>query len=202
MNIKYDFFGLPEPSTIYLCRPDNSLVCELNGIDFTTVSYTRVFNNCDTLQFNVYKYVDGELSTGYDLLDEAMYLRVDNIGYFRMQRPQVEGDGYTEYKSISAESCDCELLKKLLVGFNVNMGSEDSLEIIADGNVVETDEGVKIPREYVRLYYPEKPQLSLLYNVLKKVPGWSVGRVDPSLDIAEIEDILQVLLIFSTSIFE
>lgn len=188
MNIKYDFFGLPEPSTIYLCRPDNSLVCELNGIDFTTVSYIRVFNNCDTLQFNVYKYVDGELSTGYDLLDEAMYLRVDNIGYFRMQRPQVEGDGYTEYKSISAESCDCELLKKLLVGFNVNMGSEDSLEIIADGNVAETDEGVKIPREYVRLYYPEKPQLSLLHNVLKKVPGWSVGRVDPSLDIAEIED--------------
>ena len=191
MVFKKNYYGQTEPSRIYLCRPDNTILYELNGIEPSTVVYTRVFNNCDTIQFNVYKYVDGELSNGYDLLDEAMYLRVDNIGYFRMQYPQINGDGYTEYKTVSAESCDCELLKKFLVSFEINRGTSTSQELLADGNTYETDEGVKIPKEWIRLYNPDNPQLSLLDLVLEKAPQWTVDAngVDNTLNIYTYEKV-------------
>ena len=127
MEFKYNYFGFPEPVNIYLCKTDNTIICELNGVDRNSVSYTKQLNNIDTLQFDVHKYVNGEESNGYDLIDEAMYLRVDNIGYFRMSYPEISNDGYDEYKSVTAQSCDCELQLKSLVGFKINCGSADSL---------------------------------------------------------------------------
>ena len=64
MQCNYDYFGLVEPAHIYLCKTDNSIICELNGIDYTSVSYTKQINNFDTLQFDVHKYVGGEVSNG------------------------------------------------------------------------------------------------------------------------------------------
>ena len=84
MNFNYDYFGLAEPARFYLCKTDNTIICELNGIDLQSVSYTKQLNNFDTIQFDVHRYVNGEESNGYDMLDEAMYIFVDGIGYFRM----------------------------------------------------------------------------------------------------------------------
>ena len=41
MTFNYDYFGLTEPARIYLCKTDNTIICELNGIDLPTV-YTAV----------------------------------------------------------------------------------------------------------------------------------------------------------------
>lgn len=98
MTFNYDYFGLTEPARIYLCKTDNTIICELNGIDLPTVSYTRQLNNFDTIQFDVHKYINGEESNGYDLLDEAMYILVDGVGYFRMQYPQVSNDGLLSHQ--------------------------------------------------------------------------------------------------------
>lgn len=65
MTFNYDYFGLTEPARIYLCKTDNTIICELNGIDLPTVSYTRQLNNFDTIQFDVHKYINGEESNGY-----------------------------------------------------------------------------------------------------------------------------------------
>ena len=186
MEFKYNYFGFPEPVNIYLCKTDNTIICELNGVDRNSVSYTKQLNNIDTLQFDVHKYVNGEESNGYDLIDEAMYLRVDNIGYFRMSYPEISNDGYDEYKSVTAQSCDCELQLKSLVGFKINCGSADSLEYLYDKNVKETDEGVKIAINHITLINEEDHNLSLLHLALEKCPGWTIGTVDKTVAITTV----------------
>ncbi|HAU86812.1 MAG TPA: hypothetical protein DCW90_15380, partial [Lachnospiraceae bacterium] len=190
-TINYNYFGLAEPANIYLCKTDNSIICELNGIDLSTVQYTPQLNNFDTLQFDVHRYINGEESNGYDMLDEAMYLFVDGIGYFRMSYPEVSNDGFDEYKTVSAKSCDCELELKTLKNFKVNCGSLDSLEYLADGNTEETDEGVKIAKGSIVLYKPQKPQLSLLHLALEKISGWTIGYVDETATMTEITEYYQ-----------
>lgn len=108
-----------------------------------------------------------------------MYLYVERVGYFRMGMPQVANDGFAEQKVINASSCDCELQKKFLVNFKVNCGTEDSLEYLYEGNVYEDETGLKLPKEYISLYNSKDPNLSLLDLVLEKAPNWSIGYVDP-----------------------
>lgn len=188
MNFNYDYFGLAEPARFYLCKTDNTIICELNGIDLQSVSYTKQLNNFDTIQFDVHRYVNGEESNGYDMLDEAMYIFVDGIGYFRMSYPEVSNDGFDEYKSVSAQSCECELALKTLKNFKINTGETDSYEYLAAGNVEETDEGVKIAKKSITLYDQYNPELSLLHLALSKVSGWKIGIVDQTVAITTIEE--------------
>ena len=188
MNFNYDYFGLAEPARFYLCKTDNTIICELNGIDLQSVSYTKQINNFDTIQFDVHRYVNGEESNGYDMLDEAMYIFVDGIGYFRMSYPEVSNDGFDEYKSVSAQSCECELALKTLKNFKINTGETDSYEYLAPGNVEETDEGVKIAKKSITLYDQYNPELSLLHLALSKVSGWKIGIVDQTVAITTIEE--------------
>lgn len=188
MNFNYDYFGLAEPARFYLCKTDNTIICELNGIDLQSVSYTKQLNNFDTIQFDVHRYVNCEESNGYDMLDEAMYIFVDGIGYFRMSYPEVSNDGFDEYKSVSAQSCECELALKTLKNFKINTGETDSYEYLAPGNVEETDEGVKIAKKSITLYDQYNPELSLLHLALSKVSGWKIGIVDQTVAITTIEE--------------
>lgn len=188
MNFNYNYFGLAEPARFYLCKTDNTIICELNGIDLQSVSYTKQLNNFDTIQFDVHRYVNGEESNGYDMLDEAMYIFVDGIGYFRMSYPEVSNDGFDEYKSVSAQSCECELALKILKNFKINTGETDSYEYLAPGNVEETDEGVKIAKKSITLYDQYNPELSLLHLALSKVSGWTIGIVDQTVAITTIEE--------------
>lgn len=188
MNFNYDYFGLAEPARFYLCKTDNTIICELNGIDLQSISYTKQLNNFDTIQFDVHRYVNCEESNGYDMLDEAMYIFVDGIGYFRMSYPEVSNDGFDEYKSVSAQSCECELALKTLKNFKINTGETDSYEYLAPGNVEETDEGVKIAKKSIVLYDQYNPKLSLLHLALNKVSGWKIGIVDQTVAITTIEE--------------
>lgn len=190
MNFNYDYFGLTEPARFYLCKTDNTIVCELNGIDLQSVSYTKQLNNFDTIQFDVHRYVNGEESNGYDMLDEAMYIFVDGIGYFRISYPTVSNDGFDEYKSITAQSCECELALKTLKNFKINTGEVDSYEYLVTNNVKETDEGVKIAKKSITLYDQEYPELSLLHLALDKVSGWKIGIVDQTVVLTTIEEII------------
>lgn len=188
MNFNYDYFGLAEPARFYLCKTDNTIICELNGIDLQSVSYTKQLNNFDTIQFDVHRYANCEESNGYDMLDEAMYIFVDGIGYFRISYPTVSNDGFDEYKSVSAQSCECELALKTLKNFKINTGETDSYEYLAAGNVEETDEGVKIAKKSITLYDKNNPNLSLLDIALSKVSGWKIGIVDQTVAITTIEE--------------
>lgn len=188
MEFIKDIFNHTEPYDFYLVNPEGKAICALNSIDTSTTSLTATLNDRWELSFSVEKYIDVNndanfvLSNGYEYLDKGMEIYIDRIGYFVITEvPSVQFDGYSEMKTVKAESCDVELENKDLVTFYVNTGKTGSKEYTADGNVIEDKlTGNKILKRYVALYDPDNRQLSLLDLVLEKLPGWSVGHVDES----------------------
>lgn len=188
MEFIKDIFNHTEPYDFYLVNPEGKAICALNSIDTSTTSLTATLNDRWELSFSVEKYIDANndanfvLSNGYEYLDKGMEIYIDRIGYFVITEvPSVQFDGYSEMKTVKAESCDVELENKDLVTFYVNTGKTGSKEYTADGNVIEDKlTGNKILKRYVALYDPDNRQLSLLDLVLENLPGWSVGHVDES----------------------
>ena len=163
---------------IYLCRPDRSIITELNGIQTDTVSYSTHVKDYDELTFTVDEYivVNGEKvkSSGYDLLDVYLNLYLEDIGYFQMQHPSTSNDGTKETKSINAYSLEKEWEQHDWQGLKVNTGDEDSLEQLAADNLNE----LGLAKEFVVFYRPDKTDLSLIHLMLEKMPGWSVSDED------------------------
>lgn len=184
MSLKYDAFNRLEIPRIYLVRPDGKTLHCLNGVQETSVDLLVNLNDINELTFVVDKYVEieGELvqSNGYGLLKSNMYIKLDGVGLFRMLEPVEIIGSHNEYKEVTAHSVECELQGRDLVGFKINCGTEDSLEYIATGNV-EYDEvlGIDIVKEYITIYNPDNPELSLLDLSLKQTPSWNIGYVDP-----------------------
>lgn len=163
---------------IYLCRPDLSIITELNGVRTDEVDYSTHVKDFDELNITVDRYisVDGELveSNGYELLDVYLNLYLEDIGYFQMQTPQTTNDGFKETKTITAYSLDKEWEQHDWVDFKVNTGEEDSLEQLAEDNINE----LGFAKEFVQFYRPDKQDLSLVHLLLTKMTGWSVRDED------------------------
>lgn len=163
---------------IYLCRPDLSVITQLNGVRTDEVEYSTHVKDFDELHIIVDRYItiDGELveSNGYELLDVYLNLYLEDIGYFQMQTPQTTNDGFKEFKNIVAYSLDKEWEQHDWVGFKVNTGEEDSLEQLAEDNINE----LGFAKEFVQFYRPDKHDLSLVHLLLTKMTGWSVRDED------------------------
>ena len=170
----YDIYGNTESAIIYLAKPGKRFFCALGGLDTSTVSVTLRTNNTAELTFTVDKYVDGVESQGYEELDEMMELYCDGIWYKIMDPPTETNDGTQCTKDITAESYEISLTQYKLKNFKINMGEEDSYEMMYQKNH-------DINKFYqIKFYNPENEDLSFLHIVLKHadVPGWKIGYVD------------------------
>lgn len=170
----YDIYGNTESAIIYLAKPGKRFFCALGGIDTSTVSVMLRTNNTAELTFTVDKYVDGVESQGYEELDEMMELYCDGIWYKIMDPPTETNDGTQYTKDITAESYEISLTQYKLKNFKINMGEEDSYEMMYQKNH-------DINKFYkIKFYNPENEDLSFLHIVLKHadVPGWKIGYVD------------------------
>ena len=130
----YDIYGNTESAIIYLAKPGKRFFCALGGIDTSTVSVTLRTNNTAELTFTVDKYVDGVESQGYEELDEMMELYCDGIWYKIMDPPTETNDGTQCTKDITAESYEISLTQYKLKNFKINMGEEDSYEMMYQKN--------------------------------------------------------------------
>ena len=174
MTHNYDVYGNTESSIIYLAKPGKRFFCALGGIDTSTVSVTLKTNNTAELTFTVDKYVDGVESPGYEELDEMMELYCDGIWYKIMDPPTETNDGMQCTKDITAESYEISLTQYKLKNFKINMGEEDSYEMMYQASH-DTSKFYQI-----KFYDPENEGLSFLNLVLNHadVPGWKIGYVD------------------------
>ena len=84
------------------------------------------------------------------------------------------------------KSCECELALKTLKNFKINTGETDSREYLIDGNVKETDEGVKVAVKNIILYDELYKDFSLLDIAIEKVFGWKIGWVDQAIRVTEV----------------
>lgn len=181
---------------IYLCRPNKDVLCQLNGVEIDSVSYTSSLKDYDQLSFTVDRYInvyDFNLdinklveSNYYNDINVYLLLYLEDIGYFQIQEPSISFDGEKEVKKITAYSNEKEFEDKDLVGFAVNTGTDGSLERLAKSNqtaIIDTG----FPLNYVTFYNEDDPELSLLDLVLEKMPNWSVGHVDSVLNEARFQ---------------
>lgn len=166
---------------IYLCRPNLSPICQLNGVETDSVTIDKHVKDFDQLSFTVDRFIniDGRLveSSGYELLNVAMYLHVRDYGYFRMEYPTLRNDGTKETKEITAYSAEKEIFNVDWVGLKINTAEEDSQEMLIDGNV----SGYAMPINLISFHNPYDERFSLLNILISKTPLWSVGYVDPYL---------------------
>lgn len=166
---------------IYLCKPDRTAICELNGKQINSVQYKRNLKDFNELTLNVDRYIDidGELikSNGYDKLQDHMLLYLENLDYFQLQEPSIINEGKYEYKVLQAYSDEKSFEDKDMKGIYFNKGTTDSMEMLADNNV----DDLGFAKEYITFCNDKNHQLSLMHLVLDYVPGWSVGYVDPEL---------------------
>lgn len=174
INHKYDVYGRTEPSIIYLAKPGKRLFCALGGIDSSTVSLSLKTNNTAELTFTVDKYTNNALTDGYEELDELMELYCDGIWFKIVDPPTINNDGLRETKEITAESYEIMLTQYKLKNFKINMGEEDSYEMMYQATH-DTNKFYQI-----KFYDSENEDLSFLHLVLKHadVPGWHIGYVD------------------------
>lgn len=174
INHKYDIYGRTEPSIIYLAKPGKRLYCALGGIDTSTASLSLKTNNTAELTFTVDKYINNTVTDGYEELDELMELYCDDIWFKIVDPPTINNDGLRETKEITAESYEIMLTQYKLKNFKINMGEEDSYEMMYQATH-DTNKFYQI-----KFYDSENEDLSFLHLVLKHadVPGWHIGYVD------------------------
>lgn len=167
---------------IYLCRPDRTVICALNGVQIKSVEYEQQLKDFNRLTFNVDRYidVDGEYveSAGYEKLKDHMTIYLEGLDYFQLQEPSLQNDnGIYEYKACEAYSDEKTFEDKDMKGLSFNKGTKDSMEMLATNNV----DDMGYAKEYITFCNDRNHELSLMHLVLDRVPGWSVGYIDPTI---------------------
>lgn len=166
---------------IYLCKPDRTPICELNGKQVNDIRYERNLKDFNKLTLSVDRYIDidGQLieSNGYNRLKDHMVLYLENLDYFQLQEPTIANDGRYEYKMLEAYSDEKSFEDKDMKGIYFNKGTTDSMEMLADNNV----DDLGFAKEYITFCNEKNHQLSLMHLVLDFVPGWTLGYIDPVL---------------------
>ena len=167
---------------IYLCRPDRTVICALNGVQIHSVEYEQQLKDFNHLTFNVDRYIDidGEYveSAGYEKLKDHMTIYLEGLDYFQLQEPALQNDnGRYEYKACEAYSDEKTFEDKDMKGLSFNKGTTDSMEMLATNNV----DDMGYAKEYITFCNDRNHELSLMHLVLDRVPGWSVGYIDPAI---------------------
>lgn len=167
---------------IYLCRPDRTVICALNGVQINSVQYEQNLKDFNHLTFNVDRYldIDGEFvkSASYEKLNDHMTIYLEDLDYFQLQQPTLQNDnGKYEYKICEAYSDEKTFEDKDMKGVSFNKGTTDSMEMLATNNV----DDMGYAKEYITFCNDRNHELSLMHLVLDYVPGWTVGYIDPAL---------------------
>lgn len=167
---------------ISLCRPDRTVICALNGVQIKSVEYEQQLKDFNRLTFNVDRYIDidGEYveSAGYEKLKDHMTIYLEGLDYFQLQEPSLQNDnGRYEYKACEAYSDEKTFEDKDMKGLSFNKGIKDSMEMLATNNV----DDMGYAKEYITFCNDRNHELSLMHLVLDRVPGWSVGYIDPTI---------------------
>lgn len=184
-------YGRTKTLEAYICTPDREIKCRMRGITAFNVS-AKGFNDYSSISFSVTKFVTNQSTLVAEQNDSYNYIHAfclvfvpefGKLGYFMVAaEPTIQAMGERdETKSFTAISYEGILQYENLVGFSINQGTTESLEMYE-----ENVDALGLPEHNIRLYNPENPKLSLLDLALHDdYYGWEVGHVDET--IASLE---------------
>lgn len=188
-----------EPSKIYLCKADCSILGNISGLKTETCSLKKHAVEQWELTFDVERYTNDnscelKQSNYYDSIDTMMRLYLDGkeqVYFVIDSEPVIKGEGLQEIKTVTAHSIECELNTYYLENFKINCGTKDSQEYLVtdtNGNFNNINSYTNLPYEYISLVNYNNPQLSLLHLALQNT-GWTVAdNIDN--EICEIKKIM------------
>lgn len=188
LSANTDAYGRIKELSAYILNPARQPICRINGI--TQFDITPKFNDISQIIFEVQKYITDRSTLeqienpAYKYLHSFCEIYVPELGkkafYIINVEPTITASStVNESKTFTADSYESVLQYENLVLFDINQGTETSLEYYED-----VPSGAS--SNNVRLYWPSNPNLSLLNLVLTDdYYGWQIGHVDSS--IANLE---------------
>lgn len=188
LSANTDAYGRIKELSAYILNPARQPICRINGI--TQFDITPKFNDISQISFEVQKYITDRSTLeqienpAYKYLHSFCEIYVPELGkkafYIINVEPTITASStMNESKSFMADSYESVLQYENLVLFDINQGTETSLEYYED-----IPEGAS--SHNIRLYWESHPKLSLLDLVLTDdYYGWQIGHVDDS--IANLE---------------
>lgn len=191
MIFQYDIKKRPSPVIVYLANPNHKIIRTLSGI--TKAYFHPSLLDIWEIDFEVDKYLVSDtgkrfINPLYDKLSLLMELKIENLGWFRMdEMPEEHQSGDRTYKSFKAYGYETTLTDIDIVGININTGTEDSVEMYDENLDV-----FGIPKHNIQLYIKNESDdptsdtywklglLNILEHEYLRKKGWSIGDIDIS----------------------
>lgn len=151
-----------------MCNPNKEILGFVSGIS-DLVIFPK-WGSCSELSFTVYKEVKNKENPCYDKLKKSRLIHVDGFGYFTITEDEEEFEDKVPHKSISAYSAEYSLNQK---GINLTF-------ITTAGDINSTTSTTIVTSNYF-FYRESQPDKSLLHQLIKVAPQWSIGYVSHSL---------------------
>jgi len=172
----FDKYNQSEVPNFYLSNPDGRVLFNLGTI--YNRKFELRFNTLSKCTFTAPKYVDGNLSDYYSWLQYRRLINVEGIGVFMITGIEVENDGVREVKNITGESLETSLNYKKLTLFEGGYYFYNSI----------------------------KPEGTLFFELMRYIPGWTIGDIDPDLDTVyadpAIDNLYRVFEIADKSLYD
>ena len=162
----FDENGHVQDYTIILALRTHEHLGQITNIEKESVVSKINMNAANELSFTVYKYRDGKKTALWDDITDFKYVYVKELDeYYEIVVETTEED--TVSKAVTGTSaCECELAQSYLYDFEVN----SEADIKRDDYTAPT------------IFYNElEPKRSLLHRALSKLPQYSIGHVDGTL---------------------
>lgn len=151
---------------VFLCQTSNERIGELA---VTNLKGIFKWNSYHEITFDVHRTQTDSLTGAeyinpyFDLAEGLRVVNLEGFGYFQIQDPSNNLNGFEDVKSLTAYSREYELSQKYLENFIINKGTTGSM----DG---------------IQLYNATDPTHSLLnLTIMEKFPDWKIGHVDDKL---------------------
>lgn len=118
----------------------------------------------------IYEKMNDVVNPYYDRIIKNKLLHIDGFGYFVIQDYEEAYEDKVHNKTITAYSAEYILNSK-----GVNL-----IFVTTAGNINDTSSTTVVTSNYF-FYRAQQPEKSLLHQLIKVVPLWSIGYVSPSL---------------------
>ena len=163
------YFIIQDPDTTYSDKDTKSLSCFSSEYETSTKYLENFYINTGDDESVEVTYLEGLYGADYTVKEDDRY-ELAPLG-------ENNFDAYEGYYVKEYSDTDSYTFQEVAI-------ADASVYITYDQSTVAKTLYV---RKYsnVRFYWPTKPELSLLHLVFKKIPGWTIGTVDVSLQKKE-----------------
>nr|DAE24490.1 MAG TPA: tail protein [Siphoviridae sp. ctyvQ1] len=122
------------------------------------------------MSFTLHKKINGKNNPCYKKLRKTRLIHIDGFGYFTIKEAEEEFEDKVPHKSVTAYSAEYLLNNK---GINLTF-------ITTAGDINDSSSTTIVTSNYF-FYKESQPEKSLLHQLIKVAPQWSIGYVSTSL---------------------